>query len=81
MDAVESHLRSFLTLRPDNPVTETGVISELTHHGIASRRRRGRADLSHQPLDPVVVAGPWLLAGGLVYTAVRAVARSRRGSR
>jgi hypothetical protein len=27
VDAWESHLRSFSTLRPDNPITETGVLS------------------------------------------------------
>ena len=34
VDAWESHLRSFATLRPDNPVTETGVLSEFSRHGI-----------------------------------------------
>ena len=29
-DAAESHLRSLATLHPDNPVTETGVLSELS---------------------------------------------------
>ena len=44
VDAWESHLRSFATLRPDNPVTETGVLSERRRHGIASRSgsRSGR---------------------------------------
>lgn len=79
VDAVESHLRSFATLRPDNPVTQTGITSELTHHGIASRFARQRADLSHQPLDPVIVAGPWVLAGALGLAGVRAVVRARRG--
>src|SRR3954462_1768950 len=32
VDALEQHLRSFLSLRPDNPVSETGVLSELSHH-------------------------------------------------
>ena len=78
VDAWESHLRSFGTLRPDNPITETGVVSEISHHGVGSRLGAGRADLAHQPLDPVIVAGPWLLAGGAVYAAARAVARRRR---
>ena len=73
MDAWESHLRSFATLRPDNPLTETGVKAELTRHGIASRR--GRKDVRHQALDPVIVAGPWVL-GAVV--AVRTVRRLRR---
>src|SRR5919206_36346 len=33
VDALESQLRSFMTLRPDNPITETGLISEFKHHG------------------------------------------------
>src|SRR3954469_1309141 len=37
VDAVESHLRSFATLHPDNPITETGVLSELSRHGVSSR--------------------------------------------
>ena len=79
VDAVESHLRSFVSLRPDNPVTETGITSELTHHGIGSRYGRQRADVWHQPLDPVIVAGPWVLAAGLGYVGVRALVRARQG--
>lgn len=78
VDAWESHLRSFATLRPDNPVTETGVLSEFSHHGVGSRIGVTRADLSHQSLDPIVVAGPWLVAGGAAYVAVRTLARRRR---
>src|ERR687889_174112 len=33
VDAKESLLRSLLSTRPDNPVTETGVLSEFSHHG------------------------------------------------
>ena len=69
-DRVESttaHLRSLATTRPDDPVTETGVLSELRHHPVASRR--GRVDVRHQVLDPLLVAGPWV-AGGVVAVAV-----------
>ena len=78
VDAVESHLQSFVTLRPDNPITETGVLSEFSHHGIASRVGQKRADLVHQPLDPIIVAAPWLVAGGVAYVAVKALAKTRR---
>src|SRR5688572_25993327 len=54
VDAWENHLRSFLTLRPDNPITETGVRSEFTHHGLKSRIGTKRADLVHQSLDPII---------------------------
>jgi hypothetical protein len=73
VDAVEEHVKSFATLRPDNPITETGIKAEFTHHGLSSRLGRNRTDLVHQPLDPVIVAGPWVaaaVAGG------RALARA-----
>jgi hypothetical protein len=66
VDAWENHLRSFVTLRPDNPITETGVRSEFTHHGLKSRIGTKRADLVHQPLDPIIIVGPWLAAAGAV---------------
>ena len=75
VDAVESHLASFLTLRPDNPVTQTGVLSEFRRRGISSRLGRKRADLSHIWIDPIIVAGPWLVAGGLAVAALRSVTR------
>ncbi len=77
VDAVENHLRSFVSLRPDNPITQTGVLSEFSHHPISSRIGRNRADVKHQALDPLIVAGPWVAAGAAVYLAVRKVARSR----
>jgi hypothetical protein len=78
VDAVESHLRSFATLHPDNPVTETGVLGELRRHPLSSRFGQHRADLRHQPLDPLIVAGPWVAAGVVGYALVRAVRRGRR---
>jgi hypothetical protein len=78
VDALEHHLRSLLTLRPDNPLTETGIRSEFTHHGYSSRVGRKRADLGHQALDPVIVAGPWILVGGYVALKLRRLRRRRR---
>jgi hypothetical protein len=79
VDAWENHLKSFATLRPDNPITETGVLSEFSRKGVASRVGQRRADLSHQSLDPIIVAGPWVLvAGGLGYAAVRGIRKLRR---
>ena len=76
VDAWEQHLQSFLTLRPDNPITETGVLSEFSRHGINSRVGRRRTDLAHQPLDPLIVGGPWVAAGAiggyLIYKSIRA---------
>ena len=78
VDAWESHLRSFATLRPDNPVTQTGVRSEFTHGGVRSRVGSKRADLVHQPLDPIIVLGPWVAAAGLASAGVRRLIRSAR---
>jgi hypothetical protein len=71
VDAIENHIESFLKLRPDNPITETGVLGEFKHHGISSRLGQNRADLRHQPLDPVIVIGPWVAAAGIAYTGAR----------
>jgi hypothetical protein len=78
VDAWESHLRSFGTPRPDNPITETGVLSEFTRHGFSSRVGKKRADVKHHLVDPVIVAGPWVLAAGLACAAIRRVLRWRR---
>ena len=76
VDAWEHHLRSFATLRPDNPVTETGVLSEFSRHGARSRFGQKRADVNHQWIDPLVVGGPWVLAAGaLAVAAIRTLRR------
>jgi len=77
VDAWEHHLRSFATLRPDNPITQTGVKAEFTHSGLASRR--GRVDARHHLLDPVVVAGPWIAGAGAAVVGARKVVRALRG--
>jgi hypothetical protein len=73
VDSKAHVLRSLLTLRPDNPITETGVLSEFSRHGLASRRGQHRADLAHQPLDLLIVGGPWVLALWLGYRVVKRV--------
>lgn len=71
VDAVESHLASLLTTRPDNPITQTGVRSEWGKGPLSSRFGQDRADARHHLLDPVIVAGPWVLAGGAAYSAIK----------
>ena len=80
VDSLASSLQSSLTLRPDNPVTETGVLSEFSHHGIASRFGKKRADLRHHPIDPFIVSAPWALRGAAAYVAVKAVTKRRRAT-
>lgn len=74
VDAVESTFASFLTRHPDNLITETGVLSEFTNHGLPSRLRGKRVDRVHHLLDPVLVAAPWVLTAGVAYLALRRVA-------
>lgn len=82
VDTWESHLRSLVTLHPDNPLTETGISSEFTRHGIASRLGEKRADKRHQLLDPVIVAGPSAAVAVLAYkgakSAVKKVSHRQR---
>ncbi|HSL11935.1 MAG TPA: hypothetical protein VLA82_11535 [Actinomycetota bacterium] len=80
VDAVEHHAQSLLSLRPDNPITQTGIKSEITANGVKSRFGRGRTDVIHHPLDPIIVAGPWVVAGVLAYRGARALARRRNSS-
>lgn len=77
VDAWESHLRSFASLRPDNPITETGILSEKRRHGIASRFGVKRSDINHQWIDPLIVGGPWVAAGAAAVVIVRKLARRR----
>ncbi|MEV7661281.1 hypothetical protein [Paenarthrobacter sp. NPDC089316] len=78
VDAWEHHLRSFATLRPDNPITETGVLSEFSRGGIRSRKGQKRVDLSHQWMDPIIVGAPWALAaGGLAVVVFRGLRKRR----
>jgi hypothetical protein len=77
VEALGSHLTSFASLRPDNPITETGVLAEFKRNGIRSRVGRGRVDMKHSWIDPIIVAGPFVLA---VVFAVRVARRLRRRS-
>ena len=77
VDAWGAHLRSFASMHPDNPVTETGVRTELTHGGVSSRK--GRSDARHQLLDPLLVAGPWVAGAGAAVLGGRRLVRALRG--
>ncbi|BBZ36317.1 hypothetical protein [Mycolicibacterium confluentis] len=87
INAVEGHLESFLTTRPDNPFTQTGIRSEFTHHGWKSRVGTTRVDKSHTWMDPLIVGGPWVLTAVVLAKATRSLAnrlpktRGRAGHR
>jgi hypothetical protein len=76
VDAIEAHVASLATTRPDNPITETGVKGEFTHNGWSSRVGTGRSDVRHHVLDPVLVAGPWLAAAGALVVGGRRLVRA-----
>ncbi|ASN51348.1 hypothetical protein [Sinomonas sp. R1AF57] len=80
VDAWESHARSLFSGAPDNPVTETGILGEAGHHPVASRFGRGRADVRHQWIDPIIVAGPWIAAPVVAVLAARKTLRAFRGA-
>ena len=74
VDSLESNLQSLFTRRPDNPITESGLTSEFSHHGIKSRLGQKRADLTHQSLDPLIVGTPWAIRLGVAYFGGKALA-------
>jgi hypothetical protein len=71
VDTLESGLRSLLTLRPDNPITQTGVLTEVKRHGLRSRLGHGRADVKHHWMDPFIVGAPWLGGALVAYRLLR----------
>lgn len=77
VEAIGAHWRSLLTLRPDNPITQTGVLSEPRHRPLRSRFGRKRLDLRHSWMDPIIVAGPWVAAIGAVIVVARRLLRRR----
>ena len=79
LDVAESRIQAILRLQPDNPITDTGIRSEFTHHGASSRLGRGRTDLKHLPLDPPVVGASLVVAGALAYAVIRSRRRKDSG--
>ena len=78
VDCLESSVRSLATTRPDNPITETGIRAELSHHGYTSRVGKNRTDTKHHSLDPIIVATPWLVRLTLGYLALKTIIRMFR---
>jgi len=57
------------------------VLGERGRRPISSRLQPGRIDMKHAWLDPILVVGPWVLAGVLLFRLGRAIvlpARKRR---
>ena len=79
VDVLESRFTALLQGRPDNPVTETGVLREFKHQAYRTRFGQHRADLKHQPIDLLMWAAPYVAIGGGLYLLARALGGSRRG--
>ncbi len=75
VDVLEHRVTGLLTLKPDRMIAETGLRAELTRNGRRSRLGRGRTDVKHMWMDPVIIVGPWLVLGAVV---TRLVGRRRR---
>jgi hypothetical protein len=74
IETLGANLRSLASLHPDDPITETGVLTELTEgDGLRQRLAANRADRSHQWIDPILVAGPWVVGGWLGYRVLKRV--------
>lgn len=78
VDAIESHVMSLVSGHPDEPITQSGVLGEKGRRPLGSRFGRGRADTKHTWMDPILVAGPWVVAAGVAFVGVRAVLRLAR---
>jgi hypothetical protein len=80
VDVLESRIEALRQGRPDNPVTETGVLRELKGGAYRTRFGQHRADLKHQPIDLLLWVAPYAAIGGAVYLLVRAVDRRARAT-
>jgi hypothetical protein len=71
VDVMESRIGALLTGRPDNPISETGVLAEFKRSAFRTRFGQHRADLKHQPLDLLLWAAPYLAITGGIYMLAR----------
>jgi hypothetical protein len=78
VDVAESRVASLVAGKPDRLLNETGVTSEASHRGLASRLGRRRSDVNHHWIDPAVTSTPWIAVGAAL-AAVGVLRRVRRG--
>ena len=67
VDVLEGRVEALMKGQPDNPITETGVLAEFKHGAFRTRFGQHRADLTHQPLDLLLWAAPYLAVAAGVY--------------
>lgn len=63
------------SLRPDNPITENGVLREFKNNAYRTRFEQHRADLKHLPID-LVMWGYLALIGAGIYFRVKAIKKA-----
>lgn len=78
VDVLEHRIAALLRGRPDNPITESGIMREARGGAFRSRFGQHRADLIHQPLDVFVYALPFLTIAVGAAVMVRAMSNRRR---
>jgi len=77
VDVLEGRVSAALTGRPDNVISETGVIREFKDGAYRTRFGQHRADLKHQPIDLLMWAAPYVAIGGGLYMASKALSGKR----
>jgi hypothetical protein len=73
VDVLESRALALMQGRPDNPITETGVLREFKGQAYRTRFGQHRADLKHLPIDVVLWAAPYVAIGAGLYLAAQAM--------
>jgi hypothetical protein len=81
IDVMESRFQALASGRPDNPITESGILAEKYYHGMAARRGRGRYDVRHQPIDYAMMIAPYALLGFAAYKFSRHMQTRRLAAR
>lgn len=71
VNVVEARLAAVARLQPDEPVTESGILSERSSRPISSRFGRGRVDLSHTWIDPLMQLAPYALGAWALIALTR----------
>lgn len=77
VDVLESRAEALLRGRPDNPLTETGVLGEFGARPLWSRFGNRRADVTHTALDPLMFVATYAAIGAGVFMLGRAVMNRR----
>lgn len=76
VDVLENRIAALRRLRPDNPITETGVLGEFKNKAYRTRFGQHRADLKHLPIDLVMWAAPYAVIGAGIYLGAKAIKKA-----